>query len=589
VQYLIDAQLRDGSWGAHAGSYPAGQTGLSTYTLLKCGVSRRHPAVVRGITNLEGQDLRMTYSLACTLMAVGALGEAEHVPWMEGMAEILAGWQGDRGSTGGGKGLWAYPLRNPDLSNTQYALLGLHAARRAGIEVPRKVWTRTMDAVLDRQERPYVVKDGPLAGETIAGFIYSERGQNAYGRPTGSMTTAGIALLALCELGLGGDIPTGLEKRATAATEHGLAWLAQHFSVTENPRHESHLGYYLYGLERVGALLAIDVIGEHDWYWEGARHLVKKQGAEGMWENETETCFALLFLSRATASSTGPVKEALERLHVSEGPDVDVRWRGTGQNPITLWITGFGTHVAEQYGDEDARGLRVLRVLRVDYLCDGALVQSVDATSNVAWEDERFAVRHEFPGKGDYSLQAKVVVRQGPGTAEILSEPFRVRVHDEVEDWMTSYAREGALNLLASAKTTVKASSHVDKQEPAKAIDGLHGTAWIAGLDDATPMLTIEFRRAVRVSGLAFSPVNKGNKGGEKPGQYDRPTLVHIYVNRAREPLAVELVEDEERKSFYSLPETPNVRRLRIQIMERVAGSEKAGSVGFSEVELFAE
>ena len=35
--------------------------------------------------------------------------------------------------------------------------------------------------------------------------------------------------------------------------------------------------YYLYGLERVGRLTAQRFIGEHDWYREGADHLVNEE------------------------------------------------------------------------------------------------------------------------------------------------------------------------------------------------------------------------------------------------------------------------------------------------------------------------
>ena len=41
--------------------------------------------------------------------------------------------------------------------------------------------------------------------------------------------------------------------------------------------------YYLYGLERVGRLSARRLIGEHDWYREGAEYLVRQQQESGYW------------------------------------------------------------------------------------------------------------------------------------------------------------------------------------------------------------------------------------------------------------------------------------------------------------------
>ena len=40
--------------------------------------------------------------------------------------------------------------------------------------------------------------------------------------------------------------------------------------------------------------------GTHNWYNEGARYLLSKQGADGKWGSRKNTCFAILFLRRAT-------------------------------------------------------------------------------------------------------------------------------------------------------------------------------------------------------------------------------------------------------------------------------------------------
>jgi hypothetical protein len=94
----------------------------------------------------------------------------------------------------------------------------------------------------------------------------------------------------------------------------GLAWLAKNWSVTENhgPSEvengvgNAYLYYYLYALERVGMLLDVGSIGNHSWYPEGAEMLLKVQQPDGSWKGSRpevpawDTCFAILFLKRAT-------------------------------------------------------------------------------------------------------------------------------------------------------------------------------------------------------------------------------------------------------------------------------------------------
>jgi len=60
----------------------------------------------------------------------------------------------------------------------------------------------------------------------------------------------------------------------------------------------------LYGTEK---------FGDHDWYLEGAKSIVRSQKDDGSWgsnandeKNEIQTCFAILFLKKATrAIATG--------------------------------------------------------------------------------------------------------------------------------------------------------------------------------------------------------------------------------------------------------------------------------------------
>ena len=99
--------------------------------------------------------------------------------------------------------------------------------------------------------------------------------------------------------------------RTTTRCERAIDWLAEHFSVSRNPRPagagQACLYYYLYGLERAGRLTARRFIGDHDWYREGAEFLVRDQDPlshywQGNWHAEQQphisTALALLFLAK---------------------------------------------------------------------------------------------------------------------------------------------------------------------------------------------------------------------------------------------------------------------------------------------------
>ena len=71
--------------------------------------------------------------------------------------------------------------------------------------------------------------------------------------------------------------------------------------------------YYLYALERAGIMSATETFGAHRWYVEGAEAILGAQRGDGSWisplphgdRSETtnavwDTCFAILFLKRAT-------------------------------------------------------------------------------------------------------------------------------------------------------------------------------------------------------------------------------------------------------------------------------------------------
>ena len=419
VQALLRHQLRDGSWDEHSDWYPGGATALGAYTLLKSGLPASHPGAVRALTYLESRLPGEVYSLGCEMMALQATQDPKHAGRLNELADLLVSWQHS--------GTFGYPgdppqNRNPrtawvDLSNTQYAALGFRAARLAKIELPKKAWLSLIEGTLAYQTQSDVVQAKQRKGRTgsgrmqVAGFSYKPKQQRA----TGSMTCAGVSILSIGLEALGDRCPAHVRERARRAIEQGTNWLQHHFSVTNNPgnRRAWHL-YYLYGLERVGSLLSLEHLGPHAWYLEGAKHLIQSQKPNGEWGSTSETCFAILFLKRATAArpvvtgrEKGGKKES-SRLSKAETEEDQVHLRASGESPLTLWMSGMAKSVRLKYGDD-------LRVLRVTYLVNEKPVAERRGDPDRAWKGEQLAIRHAFDRAGTYRVQAVATVQVGSG------------------------------------------------------------------------------------------------------------------------------------------------------------------------------
>lgn len=195
-----------------------------------------------------------------------------------------------------------------DNSNSQYAALGIRACADAGILFPDELLVRARKWFRGSQHAPEGAAGSGVATEAEpaappAGWCYASKyhGHGAYG----SMTAGAIGGIAIYDTLLGEDW------RKDAAVASGLSWMARNFSVTGNPgppsevwakgdTHWSHY-YYLYALERSGVLCRTEWMGRHAWYPEGATVLLAAQGRDGAWnESPLDTCFAILFLKRAT-------------------------------------------------------------------------------------------------------------------------------------------------------------------------------------------------------------------------------------------------------------------------------------------------
>ena len=588
VLWLLQQQLVDGSWGQDAERYPGGMTGLALYTCLKSGVPVDHPCLQLGFANLLSIDAQQTYAVACHLLALGAAANPAYHARMATLASRLQSWEV--------RGGWSYPLAHEgpgwaarpgllDLSNAQFAVLGLRAAHEAGIEIPRKVVQGIIRQTRFHQHLPRDVggETPQAAAREAAGFAYHGPGDQGLGAATGSMTCAGITVLDVCRRLLGRKLSSKHARQIDESIQHALHWLDAHWSVEENPGQEqSHKLYYLYGLERVGSLLGLERIGEHAWYAEGARALLGLQKDGGEWGSASETCFALLFLLRATKGEVTGEGRARSVLPVyANDPDSPLRVRAEGHSPMNLWITSVHPDARALHGEAGH-----LQVEKVEYVIDDRVEITVAQGPAPLGADPTHRATLHFPRAGKYRVQARAHVH-GPGGAVVLeSTALEVDVKLLVPPWAPYEAAWVARDLVVPDQTDVDASTHHnDHQIPAKTVDVRTPGYWVCQSKppDPRPTLRVQLAKPVKANTIVLTPVP--SRDGDRD-RWDRPIRMQVLVNGKGEPLPVPPEADELRPAVLRLPKVARIKSLEISILERKPGTSWPGESGFREVAL---
>ncbi len=285
VQWLRAQQGPDGHWHhGHFDTNPMGVTALCALALVRSDVKPDDPAILRSLDALTYKAFEKTYDTGLLLMLLEAVKTVKrHDEWARRGAEFLVVNQQ-------ASGLWAYPAGTPDLSNSQFAVFGLFAASRLGVTPPKGVVEKIVAWLLTNQKA-----DGSFA------YVASAAGR-------GSMSGAGIASLLLARQ-LDDKFKLGLPRKAMdQACDRAFEWLGRRFSAERHPDgttdgylpNEGFFYYYLYAVERAAVLGGRPRLGPHDWYQEGALHLIRAQSDEGHWGDVEQTSMALLFLKRAS-------------------------------------------------------------------------------------------------------------------------------------------------------------------------------------------------------------------------------------------------------------------------------------------------
>ena len=593
VTHLLSTQRPDGSWLRRRNLPSMGITALITYALLKCGVASDEDSIERALAYLAHQPATQTYDTACLVLALCAQDPRTNHDWIEQLSEQLRSWQKPEG--------WGYPLGH-DLSNTQFAALGLRAAAQAGVEVPSQLWWRLHESV----------------------SLY-EHGHGSYcyepGKPaTGSMTGAAVGVLSTCRALLGRDRLMSAER--ARALEHEIAQaldsLGREFAGQVARAHPTWSFYYLYGLERVGAFCGVSRIGGEAWYEAGASWLLDLQQEDGSWRtpageeaDPSDACFALLFLSRAShAAETGPEAAAHgQPSSLSSSPDAGLRLRVLLEEPLTVWVESLSASARArlEWPGQTGRGPHVVRLA---YFLDERLIATREPDASPPMDGERFAVQETLPRAGAHQLYAVMTLLLPPasGAERGLAAPRESWLRSATLEfdlgppepaWLVAQADDRARNLVPEARARARASSSLvgraplpeGPYDPQFAIDGRAQTHWLAAADDKRPSLRIDFAEPPLADTILV-----GHAGvlPRREGVFAKALEVVVVVNEQDEHV-LRMYVDEGRKGRLVLAEPIRVRSLELRIPLRVPGSGLPGSeegrrvgalVGISEVEL---
>ena len=289
---------------------------VALLALHRAGIPDPHPlkAELQGV--LRGRTVASTYVGGLQAIALGEIDPVAHHDRIRYCAQLLVDSQCANGQ-------WdsAVMLARPDVpatgrirrrsegpphgdnSATSYAVLGLHAAVTAGVDIDPDVLVRARSWWMACQN-----PDG--------GWGYNDSGKRDAGdgdRRTyttnasyGSATASGVAALAaLCRM-------REEDGRGDAAVRRGLEWLGGNFAADHNPRKDAGflVIHWLTAVGRAGQIVGTERFGTHDWYAEGSGYLLNTQRPSGEWVGEQgdfmkhekndvlDTCLAILFLRR---------------------------------------------------------------------------------------------------------------------------------------------------------------------------------------------------------------------------------------------------------------------------------------------------
>jgi squalene-hopene/tetraprenyl-beta-curcumene cyclase len=358
LAWLRTRQYGDGSWGSNVGV-----TSLTALAFLNAGFDETDTTVSKAINYILGKvhtdgSIYTSYSVyetSTAIMALVATHNKNYATIIENAKNWLVGAQQDENfgyaPTNYQYGGWTYSSGkgDPDLSNTQFALLALDAANLPKTD---PTWSKAIIFTQRCQNRPASndqtwAHDSTQSSYNDGGFIYRPSGWSLAGGTTsyGSMTGAGIWGLLLSGV-------AKTDERVVAA----MNWVKNHYTWDTNPGIGWWRPYYYYlSMSKALTMYGEPIIDGHNWYQELYDKIVGMQidagSGQGYWSTSAEdydpaltTAYAILSLQ--TRAVAPPVQRlsyltfilrsnCLIRITDSEGNLVGYNYMtGTGENNI---------------------------------------------------------------------------------------------------------------------------------------------------------------------------------------------------------------------------------------------------------------
>jgi squalene-hopene/tetraprenyl-beta-curcumene cyclase len=362
LAWLRTRRYGDGSWRSNVGV-----TSLAALAFLNAGYGETDTAVSSAISYVLGKvqsdgSIYTSYSVYETSLAIlplVATHNKNYATIIENAKNWLVGAQQDEDfgytPTNPQYGGWTYwsAKGDPDLSNTQFALMALDAANLPKTD---PAWSKAIIFTQRCQNRPASndqawAHDSTQPSYNDGGFIYRPWGWSLAGGTTsyGSMTGAGIWGLLLS------GVPK-TDERVVAA----INWVKTQYTWDNNPGIGWWRPYYYYlSMSKALTMYGEPIIDGHDWYQELYNKIVGMQidagAGQGYWSTSAEdydpeltTAYAILSLQ--TRAVAPPVQRlsyltfilrsnCLIRIFDSEGNLVGYNYMtGLGENQIPTAI-----------------------------------------------------------------------------------------------------------------------------------------------------------------------------------------------------------------------------------------------------------
>ena len=315
VMFLRSCQASDGSIGGR-------ETSLAALAMLAAGADpASDEQLKKALNHLAKQNVDNTYTRGINANVWEYA--LRKVPYDKPIRSALKADYEWLIKALGQKQAWRYTMSSRDWDNscTQYGVLGIWAAARAGFQPGDEFWKR-----MSRHFRGCQHVDG--------GWSYTSGGS------TPNMATAGLASMFLVFDMYHGKtaytaasprtFTTGDAAAVLRSIERGMTWLGKAKAGKND-------GYYLYGIERTGVAGGRKYIGGEDWFRDGATTVLKAQQPDGSipmgrWGGSVgNTSFCTLFLVYGGA----PV--AINKLEYGGGHDWNLNPRDLANLSKHLW------------------------------------------------------------------------------------------------------------------------------------------------------------------------------------------------------------------------------------------------------------